>query len=178
MFSSARQVNKRPLYACRTEHRRAVLRKGTLVYVPYETDETGSALSGASLGLAGNQLLKRGGYLLMGHMTGPDPLFRLYWSVEGTIGRSKRQTGVLQYWIVGQPGQRKIRQLRGDLFWCRCQYPRPSEAGLADFSRYVPNIFTSPSEASRKEAVSTPSLVTGTSANDCIHKAIGKRNGE
>ena len=42
--------------------------------------------------------------------------------------------------------------------------------GLARLSRCAPNIFTSPSEASRKAAVSTPSLVTSTSANDCMHE--------
>ena len=65
-------------------------------YVPYKADETGGTLSGAFLVLAGNQLLKRGGYLLMGHMTGPDPLFRLHSSVltgAGIYGRSERQAG-------------------------------------------------------------------------------------
>ena len=49
-------------------------------YVPYETNETGGTVSRAFLDLAGNQLLKRGGYVLMGHMAGTDPLFRLHWS--------------------------------------------------------------------------------------------------
>ena len=46
-----------------------------------------------------------------------------------------------------------------------------------DLLRCSPNMFTSPSEASKKEAVSTPSLVTGTSANDCMHEGIRERNG-
>ena len=81
-------------HADRTEHQRAALRKVVRAYVPYKADETGGTLSGAFLDLAGNQLLKRGGYLLMGHMTGPDPLFRLHSSVltgTGIYGRSERQ---------------------------------------------------------------------------------------
>lgn len=71
-----------------------VLGRVVRAYVPYKADETGGRVSGTFLDLAGNQLLKRAGYLLMGHMTGPDPLFRLHWSVltgTGIYGRSERQ---------------------------------------------------------------------------------------
>ena len=49
-----------------------------------------------------------------------------------------------------------------------------SGSGRSVLLRHLPNIFTSPSEASKKETVSTPSLVTGTSANDCMFKEISK----
>jgi len=49
-----------------------------------------------------------------------------------------------------------------------------SGSGWSGLLRHLPNIFTSPSEASKKETVSTPSLVTGTSANDCMFKEISK----
>jgi len=50
-----------------------------------------------------------------------------------------------------------------------------SGSGWSVLLRHLPNIFTSPSEASKKETVSTPSLVTGTSANDCMFKEISKQ---
>lgn len=116
---------------------RAVLRKGTRVYVPYEADKTGGTVSGTFLDLAGNQLLKRGGYLLMGHMTGPDSLFRLIWSVlteTGIDGRSERQTiGVPRCWLADLPGQRKTRRFQGDLFDIIVIIPIGSEGRASRF---------------------------------------------
>lgn len=43
----------------------------------------------------------------------------------------------------------------------------PNRAGVSCMHMYVLKILTSPSAASRKAAVSTPSSVMGTSANDC-----------
>lgn len=61
------------VHVCRTRPKNEMQ-----AYVPDEADETGDALPRTFLGLAGNQPLKRGGYLLMGRMAGPDPLFRLH----------------------------------------------------------------------------------------------------
>lgn len=56
--------------------------------------------------------------------------------------------------------------------------PRRSVGKSARISRYhrpasgcEPNMFTRPSDASKKDTVSTPSAVIGTSANDCIGSA-------
>lgn len=94
VFQRSTGEQETAVHADRTEHQRTVLGTVVRAYVPYEADETGGGLSGTFLGLAGNQLLKRGGYLLMGHMTGPDPLFRSHWSEltgTGIYGQPERQ---------------------------------------------------------------------------------------
>jgi hypothetical protein len=81
--------------ARRTEHRRSVLSSGVQVYVPYEADEAGGAVSRTFLDLAGNQVLKRGGHLLMRRMAGPDPLLPFHRSVltdTGIDGRPARKS--------------------------------------------------------------------------------------
>ena len=79
------------------------------------------------------------------------------------------QIGAPRCWPADQAGQRKTRPHQGDLLG-----GIDVNVGPVDLSQCLPNIFTSPSEASRKEAVSTPSLVTGTSANDCMREEISK----
>ena len=104
----------------------------------------------------------------MGRMAGPDPLFRLRRSIprcDPVVEES-----VPRCWLVDRPGQRKTRRHQGGLLG-----GTDVRLGLVDSLRHSPNIFTSPSEASRKESVSTPSLVTGTSANDCMFKEISKQ---
>ena len=103
----------------------------------------------------------------MGRMAGPDPLFRLHWSTfTGVDGRFEREGGdAPQYWPADRAGQRKTHRRQGGL-----SDGMGFQVGPIDVLRCSPNIFASPSEASKKEAVSTPSLVTGTSANDCVRE--------
>ena len=105
----------------------------------------------------------------MGRMAGPDPLFRSRRSILTVHGRPGREESTPRCWLADQPGQRKTRRHPGGL---------PGginvRVGAVDLLRHLPNILTSPSEASKKEAVSTPSLVTGTAANDCTSKGISK----
>lgn len=147
---------------------------GILGYVPYEADKASGALSRAFPGLVRNQHLKRGGYLMMGRVAGPDPLLgcsRQHSShdtgVDGTANDAPR------CWLADQAGQRRTHRRPGGLWGGISHEVRP-----VTLLRCSPNIFTSPSEASKKETVSTPSLVTGTSANDCMREGIRERNCE
>ena len=104
----------------------------------------------------------------MGRMAGPDPLIRLRRSIP-TVTRASTEESAPRCWLADRPGRRR-----------KCRHPRglldrvDVGLGLIGLLQHLPNMFTSPSEASKKEAVSTPSLVTGTSANDCMFKGISK----
>lgn len=131
-------------------------------------------MSGAFLGLARNQPLKRGGYGLMRRMAGTDPLFRLDWSTLTVVRAS-----------TDDPKGKKMAHpdVGSQIDLDKGKHANAKEifrvavgvgVGPVDLLRCSPNIFTSPSEASKKEAVSTPSLVTDTSANDCMCEGISK----
>ena len=107
---------------CGTETRRVLGAKNRILgYVPYEADETGGTLPRTFPGLARNQHLKRGGYLMMGRVAGPDPLL-------GCSGQhSSHDTGVdrrsevkandaLRCWSADRAGQRRTHRCPGGLW--------------------------------------------------------------